>query len=245
MTQLERCFQPCLVSLAVSGVIRQGIEGWIRQRLAEEAPWSPVEREQFGKQRLDDYRAKRDPLKHGLTENLLIQHLSTGEGCRLWARQQWQGQLQNLYLARKADLDLASCALLRLGNEAFARELYYRINTGEDSFDSLARLYSEGPERQTGGLLPTQPLSRLPMGLPALLQQLRPGELTTPRQLGDQWALVQLVELVPARYDDPVVQEQLLSDQLASWLTEAVTHAIGLLVLNPDADAAHLARAHP
>lgn len=243
-TALRQWLSPALEPIAVSGLLRQVIEGWIRQQLAFDAPWSALEREQAGQANLDDYLKKRDPGKFGLNEARLLQHLATGEGCRLWARQQWQGQLQSLFLARKSDLDLASCGLIRLGNEAFAQELYFRIISGEAGFESLARLHSEGPEQQAGGHLPLQPVSRLPMGLPALVQTLKPGELTRPLPLGEQWALVKLIELVPARFDDQKVQEQLLSDQLVSWLSEAVDYAIALLLLPPDRDQAVLAHAH-
>jgi len=131
-----------------------------------------------------------------------------------------------LYLASKDRLDQASCRMLRVSSQAFALELYYRIESGEDSFSSLASRYSEGPERSHGGHFAIQPIGQLPMGLGPVLKELKPGALTTPRALGAQWALVQLEALVPARFDDPLVQERLLTDQLNSWLSEAVNLAI-------------------
>jgi len=227
---LECCFRSAWPSLAISGLLRQALEGWVRQQLADEAGWNPSERAAFAKERREAYLSKRDPAKFGLTDASLLQHLSTAEGCLRWCRLHWSGALQRLFLAGKSDLDQASCRMLRVSNEAFSLELFYRIHTGEESFSSLASQYSEGPERSSGGEFPMQPIGRLPMGLASVLRDLKPGELTRPRPLGSQWALVQLDSLIPARFDDPLVQERLLTDQLDSWLSDAVTLALSHLV---------------
>lgn len=219
-------------SLAVSGLLRQALEGWVRQQLANDAGWSDAERVAFAEGRRESYLAKRQPGKFGLTDATLLQHLSTAEGCLRWTQRHWHGALQRLYLASKSRLDQASCRLLRVSSEPFALELYYRIHSGEASFAQLASQFSEGPERSSGGEFPLQPLSQLPMGLGVVLPELKPGELTTPRALGSQWALVQLDTLVPARFDDPLVQERLLTDQLHSWLSEVVNLSIAHLALN-------------
>lgn len=214
----------------MSGLLRQAVEGWIRQQLAADAPWTNDERALFAEAEVERYTSKRSPAKFGHSPETLRLHLSTGEGCRLWSRHQWGDQLSSLYLQRKSELDRASCSLLRVSSQDLARELFFRIRAGEASFEELAARLSEGPERQTGGRLPMQPMARLPHGLPAVLATLKPGELTLPCQLGPHWALVQLQELVSARFDDEAVQDQLLADQLSSWLSGAVSYAISLLV---------------
>jgi len=234
-----------VLSLTTSGLLRQAIEGWIRQQLANEAPWGPEERAAFAEPEVERYKSKRSPAKFGHSDASLLLHLSTGEGCRLWARAQWADQLSSLYLQRKSDFDQASCSLLRVSSPDLARELFFRIRSGEASFNALAAQFSEGPERQTAGRLPKQPMARLPHGLPAVLASLKPGELTMPCQLGPHWALVQLHELDAARFDDPAVQDQLLSDQLSSWLSGAVSHAISLLVSGDDVVADTVAHADP
>lgn len=217
-------------TLTVSGLLRQAVEGWIRQQLAADAPWTKDERDLFAEAQVQHYTSKRSPAKFGHTPDSLLLHLSTGEGCRLWSRAQWGDQLHSLYLERKNELDMARCSLLRVSSQALARELFFRIRAGEASFDEIASRFSEGPERQTGGRLPMQPMSAMPYGLSAVLGTLKPGDLTLPCQLGSHWALVQLHELVCARFDDDAVQAQLLADQLSSWLSGAVSFAIGLLV---------------
>lgn len=246
LQRLDGCLAAAWPSLAVSGLLRQALEGWVRQQLADEAGWTPEDRVTFAEGRREAYLAKRDPVKFGLSQARLLEHLSTAEGCLRWTQRHWQGALQRLYLASKSRLDQASCRMLRVSSEAFALELYYRIHSGEDSFSRLASQYSEGPERATGGEFPLQPLSQLPMGLGVVLPELKPGELTMPRALGSQWALVQLESLVPARFDDPLVQERLLTDQLNSWLAEVVNLAIAHLA-SIDHDQIHssaIASAH-
>lgn len=241
---LEAALLAATPTLTVSGLLRQVAEGWIRQQLALDAPWTPPERRAFAEERVAAYEAKRNPAKFGHDSASLLDHLSTGEGCRRWAQAQWHGRLQSVYLARKAELDQASCLMLRVSDPHLAQELYFRVSSGESSFQALASQFSEGPERQSGGAFPKQPVARLPLGLPAVLQDLKPGELTSPRPLGDGWALVQLQELEPARFEDEAVQEQLLSDQLGSWLSEAVNHAIAHLVSVKQVAPASLAHPH-
>ena len=79
-----------------------------------------------------------------------------------------------------------------------ASELYFRIKAGETSFAKAAFDFSEGPERNHGGLIPLQPLKSMPFGLAPLLQNLEEGKISQPMRLGKGYCLVELVNFTPA-----------------------------------------------
>lgn len=150
-----------------------------------------------------------------------------------WADQQWRPRLKSLYLERKAMLDRVSCRLLRLRDKHLALEIYHRIRAGEASFESMATLHGEGPERLQGGLLPLQPMGNMPMGLPVVLRLLRPGELTMPQRLGKGFALVQLEQLEPACLDG-ATEQMLFSQELDAWVAAVVVELQAHLTSGPD-----------
>ena len=102
-----------------------------------------------------------------------------------------------------------------------ASELYYRIKSEETSFENAARDFSEGPERNNGGLIPLQPLKAMPFGLAPLLQHLKRGQVSQPLRLGKGYCLVELLEFRHRRLDKKV-ESLLLAEQLRLWIDSVV-----------------------
>lgn len=186
--------------LRSAGLLEPALNHWVRQELAQEMGQAPLGQA---------VEAQAEP-------GQLLR-----ESCLRWADQQWRPRLKSLYLERKTMLDRASCRLLRLRDKHLALEIYHRIRAGEARFESLAALHGEGPERLQGGLLPLQPMGKLPLGLPVVLQRLRPGELTMPQRLGAGFALVQLEQLEPACLD-AATEQLLLTQELDAWVAAVV-----------------------
>lgn len=65
-------------------------------------------------------------------------------------RATWEHSLESYFLAQKSKLDKVIYSLLRTTSAEIAQELYFRIQSGEQSFAELAREYSQGLEAQTG-----------------------------------------------------------------------------------------------
>lgn len=223
--RLEQQLATAVPLLLQGGLLNNVLSYWVRVELAEEMATSPAWPEQERQQELERleqaWRAKRDAASLGLSEPQLRQKLLVAPACRRWARQQWQQRLETLYLERKDQLDRASCRLMRLSDKYMALECYHRIRAGEASFERLALEHGEGPERLQGGLLPLQPLSKLPQGLAPLLSKLQPGELLPPQRFGKGFALVQLERLEPAPLD-AAAEELLLTQELNAWIQQLV-----------------------
>ncbi len=200
MQRLRRQLAPAALLLRSAGVLEQALSHWVLLELAQEmaeAPLGPA--------------AEPEPV---LRQSSLR-----------WADQQWRPRLKSLYLERKTMLDRVSCRLLRLHDKHLAMEIYHRIRAGEASFESMATLHGEGPERLQGGLLPLQPMGNMPLGLPVLLRLLQPGELTMPQRLGQGFALVQLEQLEPACLDE-ATEQLLFSQELDAWVAAVVAAVV-------------------
>ena len=72
---------------------------------------------------------------------------------------------------------------------------------------------------ELNGFLREYRASVVQRGYVPLLEQLTPGELTLPLRLGDQVALVQLVEFRASCFD-AATRTQLLQQELKQWLTQ-------------------------
>lgn len=211
--------------LRMGNLLNKALAYWVRLELASDlvasGGWPEQERQLELEELKEGWLQANDPAAWGLTEDQLHQKLLVAPACRRWARQQWQQRLETLYLERKDQLDRASCRLLRLSNKYLALELYHRLRAGEQGFEQLALEHGEGPERFQGGLLPLQPLAKLPYGLAPLLRTLRPGQLTPPQRFGKGFAVVQLECFEPAPLD-AAVEDVLLSQELNAWIQQLV-----------------------
>ena len=50
-------------------------------------------------------------------------------------------------------LDKVQYSLVRVSSENLANELYLRIKEKESTFEEIARKYSEGPDKQSNGIM--------------------------------------------------------------------------------------------
>ncbi len=91
--------------------------------------------------------------------------------------------VQEAFLQRKPQLDTIVFQLIRVGDEALAQELYYRLTDDHESFDALVSAYSTGPEAQQMGIIGPKPLSMLNPELRKMIQTLQPGMVSEPFSL--------------------------------------------------------------
>lgn len=131
----------------------------------------------------------------------------------------WGHKLESYFLKRTGQLDQAIYSLIRTKDTGIAQELYFRIQEGEQSFAELACKYSHGPEAQTSGVIGPVELGSLHPDLARLLRVSQPGELWSPRQLGEWLVIVRLEKLIPAQLNE-FMRQQLLRELFEAWLQE-------------------------
>lgn len=137
----------------------------------------------------------------------------------------WGAKLESYFLTHKSKLDKVVYSLLRTKNLEVARELYFRISAGEQSFAELAQEYSEGSEVQTCGLVGPVELSVPHRDLAKLLSISQPGQIWTPRRLGEWFVVVRLEKFISAVLDE-AMRQRLLDRLFETWLEKQVSQEI-------------------
>lgn len=140
----------------------------------------------------------------------------------LWAEQRWGHRLETLYLRNKNKLDKVSCFLLTVASKNLAYELYIRLKEKEASFNELSFYYGIGRERFNGGLTSPQPLISFPKIVQEKLLSMAPGDFMRPFQYGKGFAILQLSESLPARFDLES-KSNLLMWELEHWQSAMIS----------------------
>ena len=133
----------------------------------------------------------------------------------------WGSKVEGYFMDRRTALDQVVYSLLRTQDQHLARELYYRIEQQEVSFADCARQYSQGPEKQTGGLLGPVPASQPHPHISKLLTISQPGQLWPPQNLAEWFVIVRLEKFIPAQLDDSM-RRRLIDEMYETWLQEQV-----------------------
>ena len=99
------------------------------------------------------------------------------------------GSEESLFLRFKDRLDRVLYGLIRVDNEALARDLFFAIEAGELRFGEAARLHSSGPEARTEGIVGPVDLATPHPEISSRLRVASPGELILPFKL-EQWHII-------------------------------------------------------
>lgn len=108
-------------------------------------------------------------------------------------------RLESEFLRIKTELDEVEYSLIQLNDLSLSQELYFQLRDDGTEFAQLARQYSLGSERQTGGLIGPVPMSTLPIEVAALFRNGQEGTVYGPVPVADGFWVVRLERLIPAR----------------------------------------------
>jgi parvulin-like peptidyl-prolyl isomerase len=123
------------------------------------------------------------------------------------------------FLSRKNQLDGVVYSLLRVKDSFLAQELFLRIEGGESNFGDLAADFSEGPERNTKGIVGPVPMTQAHPHVAELLRTSKPGELLHPCLVGEWWLVMRLEKYSHATFDDAMA-ERLSHELFNQWVNE-------------------------
>ena len=111
-------------------------------------------------------------------------------------------QVRNHFLKIKDHLDEVVYSLIRTQDHDMADEMFLRIRENEATFAQMARLYSEGPEARTGGVVGPVPL---PTAHPLISEKLRStpvGRVIKPFWVKQYSVILRVEDLIQARLED-------------------------------------------
>jgi parvulin-like peptidyl-prolyl isomerase len=135
------------------------------------------------------------------------------------------------FLDRKTSLDRVVYSLLRLKDQGLARELYLRIAGNEADFAELAQRYSQGPEKQTRGIVGPVPIEQAHPDLARRLRSNQPGVLLEPFSVEDWWLVVRVETYSPANFDQSTCDS--MARELFDQWVQAEATALAATLFSP------------
>jgi parvulin-like peptidyl-prolyl isomerase len=144
---------------------------------------------------------------------------------KLLCKKNFFSKIEERFLERKTALDRVVYSLIRVEAEGLARELYLRIAGGEASFSQLAADFSQGPERQTAGIVGPVPMLQAHPALAQLLRISPPGVLLEPFAIEQWWLVVRVENYSPAVLDDST-REMMARELFNDWMQAEVRQVL-------------------
>jgi parvulin-like peptidyl-prolyl isomerase len=158
---------------------------------------------------------------HGIEPSAFTSIATRDVRIEKFKHQTWENKLESYFMTRKTQLDRVIYSLLRTSDMGIAQELYFRILEGEQTFAELAREFSQGQEKETGGLIGPVELSNPHPAIAKLLLANTPGQLCAPIPLGEWIVIVRLERFIPSQLDQQM-RQRLLNELFVTWLQEEI-----------------------
>jgi parvulin-like peptidyl-prolyl isomerase len=134
----------------------------------------------------------------------------------------WGHKVSSYYETVKDRFQQVSYSILQVEDCLIAQELFFRVQSCEQSFSDIAIEYSQDRSAQNGGAIGTIFLKEVDPNIVGILIQLSPGELSTLFQLNGYYGFIRLNEMKLPQLDENM--HQLLLDELfEDWLKTQLT----------------------
>jgi hypothetical protein len=140
----------------------------------------------------------------------------------LFKEQRFVPHVGSLFLKKKAALDRVLFSLLRNKDHELTRELFFRLESGEESFASLAARYAEGREAVSGGRVGPIEMQQLNPALASVLSTSKPGVVNPPVVIDGFGVITLLHEKIPAKLDD-AMKLYLVNQLFHEWVKREVS----------------------
>lgn len=229
---------PTLRTLARFNLLRPYVYHSVLDETLDQAPLD----ETITSSLLNQFRQKNG-LRDQAGEERFLRNMGWSQQDYLWqielphriaahSAQHFIGKAEARFLDRKNQLDQVVYSLIRVNDGPLARELYLRIEEGEASFAELAQTYSEGPEKQSGGIVGPVPLSQAHPQLVRRLRSASAGELLAPFAVEQYWLVVRVERHQPATLDE-AMRQRMAQELFDEWIQQEVTLRIQQLCPAP------------
>lgn len=153
-----------------------------------------------------------------LTQEFLVRQLRIEK----FKHQTWgEEQVKKFFKERQSEFDRIVYSLIRTKDEGIARELYFRLVEGEQTFSQLAQEYSQGPEAKTGGRVGPIPLTLPHPTIAQLLMRSSVGQLHPPLKIDGWLVIIRLEKIVPGVLDSKLKQ-RLVDELYEQWLSKQI-----------------------
>jgi parvulin-like peptidyl-prolyl isomerase len=144
----------------------------------------------------------------------------------------WGNQVSDYYHSVQHQLHRVTYSILQVADGLLAQELFFRVQSGEQSFAELAIEYSQDPTAKQGGSIGPILVKDLPPAIVGVLSQLAPGGLSPLFQLDHYYGFIRLDRLVSPQLDQPTYQV-LLDELFDNWIKSQLPPTPELALVPP------------
>lgn len=139
----------------------------------------------------------------------------------------WGHRVNEYYQSIEHRLHRVVYSVLHVEDGLLAQELFFRVQSGEQSFKELVQQYSPDPTLvQSGGIVGPISIDKIPPALVQTVTKLHPGELSPLFQLDRYYGFIRLEDWIPAKLDENM-QQLLLDELFENWIQERIGTEIG------------------
>jgi hypothetical protein len=142
----------------------------------------------------------------------------------------WSGRVYSHYLQRKSSLDRVEFSVMGVTDRGLAEEIFFRVQSGEQSFKDLAFKYSECAAALDGGKISSSEIDRTHPGIAPYLVSLQPGELSPIFSLDNLHVFVRLEGYISTDLNDSLTQT-LIDELFETWVQQEISGKLGLFEL--------------
>jgi hypothetical protein len=167
------------------------------------------------------YKKKEQMILEGASDEDVAFFINRPLLLEKFKKQTFLPKVESAFLQMKAGLDRVTFFMLRNKDHELLRELYFRIESGEETFESVASKYSEGRESMTGGNIGPLELKQLNPQLGKSLSVAKPGVLNPPVVIDGYGVITMLKEKNPAHLDDNT-KKQIVTHLFNEWVNKEV-----------------------
>jgi hypothetical protein len=161
------------------------------------------------------------PIYRGMNEHQLRAICDRDLRLQQFKLAMWGSKVESYFQARSRELDRVTLSILQVEEGCLAQELFFRIQSGEQSFAEIALDYSQGSHADNGGILGPILWRELNPGLKKTIEQLQPGELSQLFLLDRYYTFFRLDEYIVAQLDEATYQF-ILDELFLTWLQSQV-----------------------
>ena len=154
---------------------------------------------------------------------------------RKFKHARWNSQVHSYYLKHKSRFDRVEFSLMGVTDLGLAEELFFRVQSGEQSFNDLAFKYSECEAARDGGRIRSNNIDQSHPGIAAHLVNLRAGELSPILLLNKLYIFVRLEGYIFTELNDSL-NDILIDELFETWVQEQISIRLGLFELVDSVD---------
>lgn len=142
----------------------------------------------------------------------------------------WSSRVYSYYLQQKHRFDRVEFSVIGMTDRGLAEEVFFRVQSGEQSFKDLAFKYSEAEAALDGAKISSNNINLTHPDIALQLFSLKQGEISPIFSLGNLHAFVRLEDNISAEFNDDL--HQILIDELfETWVQQQISERLGLFEL--------------